>query len=469
MRRISGAVLALIIAFTLVGFSAPQVYAQAEPPRSSTINVLNLSGEPGQLTLTYYNQNGTLATMETGYTNPQNDTIGANAMNAYNPIRAASGFNGSVVVASSVPIAIVSNVTFDSAAQGIGSYNGVSIGANKIYFPSLQKGNSQQDTLINVQNAGDADVNIRIDFGPEAGYASVTSITDTIKKGAAHTYDLKTLSQFSAITKWVGSATVSVTSASGNIAGVAVTRKSTNVDAYGVYAYNAFSKGSTTVIAPLIQEANNGNRTSINCQNISPSVTTVVSVAYTPEPGNPAKAGVSKTNIGPGQPAVFVQSETGTKFVGSATITSNPPAPLVCVINQQKRSVGRMSSYEGFDPADATTDVVLPLIQSKNGNTTKGYVYTTVNASTADGTSGNFSLDFKPETGIADVTTQTKTNTAVAVFDQRTLVSVPSKFVGGAILTCNKSIFVVVNMNREAAPQPYRDPYSSYNGFNVAP
>ncbi len=468
MKRIAGALFALMMVLTMFGVSAPPVQAQAEPPRSSTINVLNLSNEAGQLTLTYYNQDGTLATMETGYTNPQNDTINANAMNAYNPVRAASGFNGSVVVASSVPIAIVSNVTYDSTAQGIGSYNGVSVGASKIYFPSLQKGNSQQDTLINIQNAGEADVTIQINFGPEAGYATVTPINDTIKKGAAHTYDLKTLAQFSAITKWVGSATVTVTSATGSVAGVAVTRKSTNPNAYGVYAYNAFSKGSTTVIAPLIQEANNGNRTSINCQNISPDATTTVSVAYTPEPGNPAKPAESKANIGPGEPAVFVQNETGTKFVGSATITSNPAVPLVCVINQQKRSVGRMSSYEGFDPADATTSVVLPLIQSKNGNVSKGYVYTTVNASTADGTSGNFTLDFKPETGISDVSNETKAG-AVAVFDQRTLVSVPNKFVGGAVLTCDKPIFVVVNMNREAAPQPYRDPYSSYDGFNVAP
>jgi hypothetical protein len=374
-----------------------------------------------------------------------------------------------------VQIAVVSNFTYESPAQGIGAYSGVSAGATKIYFPMLQKGNSQQDSLMNVQNAGDSDQQITIDFKPEPAYAAVASINDTIKKGAAHTYDLQTLSQFAAITRWVGSATVTaVNPSTGTLVGVSIMRKSTDPNAFGVYAYNAFRKGSTTVVAPLIQEANGGNRTSINCQNIDATKATTLTVTYTPEPGNPAKASEIKTNIAPGGPAVFVQSETVSpttpKFVGSARIASNPAVPLVCVINQQKRSVGRMSSYEGFDPVDATSTVVLPLLQSKNGSVSRGYNYTTVNAATADGSSATFTLDFRPETGISDPANQSKTG-SVAVFDQRVLVALPNKYVGGGVVTASGSakIFVVVNQNRELMPEAYRDPYSSYDGFNIAP
>lgn len=465
-------VLAALVVVSLMGMALPAAQA-ADPVRNTTINVLNLRGNPGAMTITYYNQDGSLATMETGYSNPQSDTILASAMNVYNPVRAASGFNGSVVIASDVEIAVVSNFTYESSAQGLGAYTGISSGAAKIYFPSMSKGNSQQDTFINIQNTGGSSASITIDFKPESGYSAITSINDTIPLGAAHTYDLQSLSQFSGVTKWVGSASVTA-SGGGTIAGVSITRKSTDPNAYGVYAYNAFKKGSTTVVAPLIQEANNGNRTSINCQNIDVTTATTITVDYTPEPGNPAKASETKANIGPGVPAVWVQSDVVSgstpKFVGSARISSNPSVPLVCVINQQKRSVGRMSSYEGFDPADATSTVVLPLLQSKNGSVAKGYNYTTVNASTSDGSSTTFTLDFRPESGISDPTNQDKTG-AVAIFDQKDVVTLPNKYVGGGVVTASggATIFVVVNQNRELMPQSYRDAYSSYDGFNVTP
>ena len=262
-------------------------------------------------------------------------------------------------------------------------------------------------TTLAVQNAGGDAAHITVHFVPEAGssYPAIADITDTIAVGASHTYDLATRAQFASVTKWVGSATVSVTdTANDRIVGVANTVNVKYADAYELFTYNAFAGGSNEVVLPLIQENNSGNRTSVNCQNIG-AANTKITVTYTPETGSAPKAPESKPNVPQNGMAVFLQDYQGTtKFVGSARVTSDPASPLVCVVNQQKPAAGRGSSYEGFNPAAATGTVVLPLIQSRNGNATNGYVYTSINLATADGLSHAVKCDFAPAPGFSDPT-----------------------------------------------------------------
>jgi hypothetical protein len=471
------AAVALLGALVAVVGVGPRATLAAGPAQSSTINVLNLSNSDATIQVFYYNPDGSLATMASGYSNPDNDTIPANAFKAYNPIRAAPGFNGSVVIASTQEIAVVSNITIASPASAVGSYVGIKAGGPKVYFPLVMKGNAGNTTNFNVQNTGASAVNISIQFVPEPGssYASIPTVTDTIQPGAAKTYDQATMSQFSSVTKWVGSATVTATSSGGTIAGVANIVNSSNANAYRLSTYNAFGGGSTTVLAPLIQEANNGNRTSVNCQNLG-STPTTINVAYTPEPGNPNKASESKSNIVPNGIAVFLQLESGAqKFVGSATITSSPAVPLACVINQTRSALGRASSYEGFDPSTATTKIVVPVLQGCNGSTTNGFNSTTVNVASVDGTAANFTIDYKPEPGITDPPTANKSG-ATAVFNQALAYnSIPcgqagqQKFVGGAVVTADKPIVAVVNLARAGGPYTVRDTLATYDAFNVAP
>jgi len=275
----------------------------------------------------------------------------------------------------------------------------------------------------------------------------------------------------SSIPKWVGSITVSVDDAANDtIAGVSNTVNQKYPAAYQLATYNAFTAGSTTVVLPLIQENNSGNRTSVNCQNISTSVTTDIKVDYTPEAGSPAKPSETKTGIIPNGMAVFLQNYLGAvKFVGSAKVTSTPAAPLVCVVNQQKPATGRYSSYEGFNPSSATGEVVLPLIQSRNGNTSSGWVYTSINLATSDGASHPITCDFKPAPGFTDPANVSGSGASV-IFVQVDIYGTGAKFLGGAI--CNVTdasgagLFAIVNQTRQSTPQAIRDVLSSYDGFN---
>lgn len=431
----------------------------------SSIQVLNLSDtEAATIMITYYNQDGTVAVSVS-------DTVQPGQSNTYYPIHAPDRFNGSVVISSDKPVAVVSNLVVNTPQKGLGSYIGFQKGAPVIYFPLVMKGNAYNTTMFNIQNTGDTDADITIHFTPEAGssYPTVPDIIDTIKPGAAKTYDLSTLSQFSGITKWVGSVTVSVADAANDsIAGVATTVNQRYPSAYQLYTYNAFTKGSTTVILPLIQENNNGNRTSVNCQNISSSTSTTVTVTYIPESGYGAKPTEIKTNVPPYGVAVFLQDYQGTtKWVGSARVTSDPAVPLVCVVHQQRPAYGYGSAYEGFDPASATDTVVLPLIQSRNGNPTTGWVYTSINLATADGQPHEITCDFKPAPGFTDPPSVTKTGASV-VFLQNDVYGNGAKFIGGAVCKTSDGagLFAIVNQTRQNPPVLPRDVFATYNGFN---
>lgn len=473
MKKVSMLLLLVSLVMVALGGTHSTTYAQGFGVTwNASFQVLNLSEtQVANISIMYYNQDGTPATMASGYTNPVADTVQANESNTYYPIHAAEGFNGSVVISSDQEVAVISNLVVATTQSGLGSYVGFQQGDSKAYFPLVMKGNSYNTTTFNIQNTGGTSVDITIEFTPEAGstYPAIPDVADTIAVGAAHTYDLSTMSQFSSVTKWVGSATVSVTdTANDSIAGVATTVNERYSAAYQLATYNAFTAGSTTVILPLIQENNSGNRTSVNCQNIDPSTSATVQVTYTPETGYGSKASESLASVPSNGLAVFLQDYQGTtRWVGSATVTSSPAVPLVCVVNQQKPAAGTVSAYEGFNPSSATDTVVIPLIQSRNGNATNGYVYTSVNLATADGAAHSVTCDFSPSPGFTDPANSTDSGASV-VFIQSDIYGTGAKFIGGAVCSTSDGagIFAIVNQARQDTPVTPRDTLSTYDGFN---
>jgi hypothetical protein len=475
MKRKFSIVMIIVLLLLTIGSKPEKVFAASLFGVSweSSFQVLSL-GEQASISISFYNADGTMATMAPGYSNPQDDTVLAGLSNTYYPLNVASGFSGSVVIASSAPVAVVSNLVVKTTAQGLGSYVAFNAGAPKIYFPLLMKGNSSQTTFFSVQNAGLSDAEITIKFTPTAGggYATISDIVKVIQPGAAQTFDLSTLSQFSSAAKWVGSATVSVTDTANDvIVGVATTVNQKYSTAYQLSTYNAFTKGSPTVVLPLIQENNSGNRTSINCQNVSnPAVTATINVEYTGS-GTMTKASESRPDIVSNGLAVFLQDYAGTtKFVGAAKVTSTPQVDLVCVVQQQKPSRGYYSAYEGFDPTTATNKVVLPEIQSRNGSAAKGYVYTSINLATADGLAHNIKCVYNPAPGISTPPDSTATGVAAVNFVQKDVFGTGAKYIGGATCTVTDDtsvgLFAIVNKTRDAAPEVIRDVLSSYDGFN---
>ena len=445
----------LVVALLLTALVVPVAMAG---PAYSSIQVLNLGAAPADIYIYYYNQDGTLATMDGTNPNPYADTVAVGESNTYFPVHAADGFNGSVVIESTEEIAVISNINYISPSVQ-SSWLGFKAGGPELVFPLIMKGNNSNDTTFNVQNTTDQPVNITIEFVPEpgAGYAAIADVTDTLPAFAAHTYDQRTMSAFSGVTAWVGSAKVSVDGA-GAIAGVAQ-----QIDALrntGT-AYNGFLGGSATVQVPLLMKENNNMWTSINCQNMGPGVTDVT-VNYVPESGYPALAAESKTGVAEFGTAVFIQYGAP-QWVGAATVTAGNN--LACIVNQTNLVTYYASAYEGFDALVASDEVVAPLVQFQDQGDSMP-LWTSVNVKNLGTDSTNVTMDFKPAPGFSDVANATKAigGGAVGVFLFYDPNGDGTNAIGGAEISSDDGDLLAVVVNQQKLNFS-GDVYSSYNGF----
>lgn len=444
----------LIVVLMISALVVPAVLAG---PAYSAIQVLNLGPAEATIWISYYDQEGVLVTLPGGLTNPVEDTVAVGESNTYFPVHTADGYNGSVVIESTEPIAVISNITYVGPLMQ-SSWNGFEDGGAILRFPLIMKGNNGQDTTFNVQNTTSAAVDIIIEFIPEpgAGYADIDPVADTIEPFAAHTYNQATMPEFDGITKWVGSARVAV-DGEGAVAGVAQVLDMLRNTAS---AYNGFLAGSAVVDAPLIMTANNGLWTAINCQNLGPA--TDVTVNFIPEAGYAAKPPETKTDVAENGTAVFLQYGT-TKWVGGAQITNADDNDMACVINQINLGTFYASSYEGFDGALATDVATAPMVQFQPQ--ADGNLWTSINVKNLSEDDATITVDFKPGPGFADVPDQTKTADpgAVAVFLFYDPYGNGTKFLGGAEIGSDVgAVAVVVNQQKISYVGDY---FSSYDGF----
>ncbi len=465
MNKIITRVLIVILTFSfIIAPKASPTFASstAIPAYESAIQVQNLENSTANIYIYYYNPNGSLATLPAPYSNPVADTVAANSSNTYLPVHPSAGFTGSAVIASDKKIATISNLTIAAANRALGTYTGVSSGGANLYFPLIDK--RKNVSVFSIQNAGSVSASFTITFIPQPGspYAAIAAINDTLAVGAAKVYNM---ADYNGANDWLGS--IKVTASAGSITGV-VSNVNNTVPASPTNAvYNGFNAGSSTVNLPLIMEANNGNRTGTSCQNLGPSPAKIT-MSYNPSSGYPARAADVFNNVPVNGIAVKVMSDVGTKWVGGSTVTVDSGSNIVCVVNQTRPAFKNSNLYEGFNPAAATDTVVLPLVMSKNGTTTRAF--TAFSIASATGVAINVTCDWKPSSGFSDIADTNLSGASVLVFNQQTGFS-PSntKWIGSAICKENtgKGIFAVVNQSREGLPSNYqRDVTSAYDGFN---
>ncbi len=346
----------IFLALALVLAILPVTGAQAQKPVAfeSSIQIRNLSGDAGAITLAFYNLDGHLVKTAEEDIGP-NETL--SFLRTSMPVFA--GFNGSVVVASNVPTAGMSNLHGLRTADDVMTYAAFSAfdaGAAKVYLPTLMKDNWGYDTFFYAQNLGAADANITVK------YSDGLEKTAVVKPGASAKFDQVDEEHADK----VFAATVE---ADQNIA-VTVAQNGPTL-----LAYNSFPAGSLKPVMPLVQENHWGYFSGVQIQNVGAN-DTKVTVTYTPSLSGTVcietqtiKAGESNKF---GEPA-FVQGvgETtctkGEVFVGSAAVTENESGePLVAVVNQLNTNTKKGGSYNAFDPAKGGSGIIYPLIMDRN-------------------------------------------------------------------------------------------------------
>jgi hypothetical protein len=443
--------LAVMFVLTLaLGAVATPAKAAVPVNYESSIQVRNLTGTAGTITLTFYDLSGTVVGT------PLTDAIAANETKSYyqSTMPVASGFNGSVVISSDVEIAAMSNLVGLSAAASpisYAAYSGFSGGASAAYLPTLFKDNYGYNTFFYVQNTGVADTAVTVNYsdGTTANIAAIAPGQSVIVNQKTETHTPKVFS-------------ATLTSTVAPIAVTVVEEGST------LFSYTGFGSGAATPMMPLINQNNYGYFTGVQIMNTG-TASTAVTVSYTPSLGGTActetrtlPAGTSKTfsqfvfyqsQDESGDPAFATNCVMGQTFVGSAKVTANTAAaPLVAVVNQLQPTQVKGGAYVAFDPAEGGATIVYPLIMDRNW----GYFtsHSIVNVGTTQIAAGALSCLFTGTDKTGPVST-TITNAAAIPVDASWTLNhqglLGDGFVGGATCTGPVGALLVGTSNQLGA------------------
>lgn len=416
---------------------------------TSGFQVQNLSTSTANITVSYYNQDGSKAISDVS------DTIAAMSSKTYYPIAAPDGFNGSVVVSSDQPVVAIAN-TLGNSPQYAASTEGFSAGATSVKLPLIMRGNAGYYTWFNVQNTGAADASVTVQYVPGSDGTAYTSPAVTVKPGAAYTFNQRDMIQLGS--KFVGSAVVTSSQP------VVATVMQVGETYKNMMGYNGFAAGSVKVSMPLIMSNNSGYYTGFQVQNVGGG-TANITVQYGTNlvPGFTPAAEVA--TLAPNASATFLQNTgqwASPKYIGAATITSDQP--VVAIVNQVKMTgVVQGTAYNGFDPALATNKVSAPLIMANNS----GY-YTGIQVMNVGDTSCNITVTYGPNTAGAfapapEYGSLAPGNSFNSI--QNGGAWGANRYVGSCSVTADPGakIVMIVNQVWPAAPG---DQFMTYDGFN---
>lgn len=343
------------------------------------------------------------------------------------------------------------------------------------FAANAQTGISLQ-TGFQVQNLGSGPATVTVTYYNLSDGTVATTQTETIAQGGSFTF-------FGATMKVAAGFKGSVViSADQPIAAVSNVLGTLAVGGANQGSYNGFTAGAATINLPIIQRGNSGIDTFVAVQNAG-EVDAAVSISFTPGSfggtviGN---GGVVKTaTIKKGQSFIFDQatdeySGLGTRFVGSAIVTSTNGQPIVSTVSQVGRASSRaLSIYDGFTNAAASPTVLLPLIQTRNG---PGQTFVGIQVQNAGSTPTKVTITFTGNTQTGCTTPPAVTSGDIAAGGAFTFLSNSSQFtatpagcryVGSATVTnsAGNNLVAVVNQLDDAGVNRGG---SSYEGFNPA-
>lgn len=195
------------------------------------------------------------------------------------------------------------------------SYNPFASGSTTAYAPVIMDNYYGYNTSLVIQNMGSSSANVTIE------YSDGTTKNTTIAPGAAD----------SRYTPGEGLSTSLVGAKVSSTGQPIVLLVNESTDKNRAASYTGFAEGSTTVQAPIVMRRYYNYNTSVTCQNIGTSATTM-SISYGGISGS-----TSSGSVGVNETALFYQPGDpllSDDFIGSATITASEP--IVCVVNEDQ-------------------------------------------------------------------------------------------------------------------------------------
>jgi len=357
MKRLSFVLLVTIV----VGlFGAGSVFAQGT--WNTGIDIQNLTGTAGTVTVAFYNADGS----DAGSLNSAIDAWGS--LNFYLPLESAPPEGGqySAVVSSDVMVGVTSSqANYDLGGSDI--YLGTSQPQDKLNFPLVYRNHTSGNwnTKLVIQNASDTAQTVTLSLYSVGETAPDATDTATIQPYAAYVFDIAD-AEYAAFGPY-GSAVVEGTAP---LAGVAdnIRNPGTRVNVIES-SYRAFgdAQAGDEVILPLVYKNYNLWTTGVNLFNAG-DISTTVTITYTGT--NIPGTVVDTIELGPNAMGIFYTPVNTTglpdSWYGSAVVTSSDTDLYVVVASQRYRTTGAEGvAYEGSLRSEATACVSLPVVHNR--------------------------------------------------------------------------------------------------------
>jgi hypothetical protein len=278
MKKILYSLLLVSLMVGLCGLST----ALAQGSWNTGIDVQNLSGDPGELVVTFYDGDG----VEVG---SLSDTIGAwGSLNYYLPAEdSLPDGQMSAVIASQVPVAATASIwNYDFGGADI--YLGTLMPESTLSFPLVYRNHTSGNwnTKLTIQNASEASQTVTLSLYTAGESTADATDTATIPANASYTFDISE-SQYAAFGPY-GSAVVEGTAP---LAGVADNLRQPGDKLSSIEtSYRAFgaSQQGQEIVAPLVYKNYNLWTSGVNILNKGNASTTVTITYYN---ANPAVSG----------------------------------------------------------------------------------------------------------------------------------------------------------------------------------
>jgi len=381
-----------------------------------------------------------------------------------------TGFIGSAVVSSDVPVAANLNTELDLGTRK-GTASGVSDPSDKLYFTQVMKDYWGFNSYVAVQNTTDTETSVTFRIYNTTG-TQVLEEVQTIKPFASHIfYQASQALPGSPPAGFGGSAVVESTGAA--LAGICNYYKDgSTVTKSQFKSYNAFAGGSQKLYVPrLLRLPFYGNYAGgLAIQNVGTSDTTVTVKYY---------FGGSEYQqqkvLGPRQPWPIYLPDAppldGIRGSGAAIIESSSQ-PIVATVNEDNDDIGYGVTYNGILDTGATTQCLLPQVVSKFWGNCGGLQIMNVGAGDANMTA-TFSMSGSPDVTLTDTIAP---NGVWELFAPDALESQGASSLnwnGSVLVTSNTNIVGIGNMSYRFDKDPRfgrkdGDTGTCYNAINVS-
>ena len=415
----------------------------------TAIYVRNDGAQPKDVTITVFNENGSMAA---GVTYP---SLPANSQWYYNP--SLSNWRGSAVVDASEDVSVIVESQYGTE-ESVTNYNGIAstdpydTGWGKtgtiIYVPAVKRASGGRTGQFYIFNTGSGSATVTPSFKQKDNGSSYACSNITIPAMGRYIYHPASCSL-------PGNQFYGAKLTSNQPLAVLLVEQDDSGNPRAATS-NGFSAGASPNFIPLVKSGWYGNDTGLAVQNVGANSATVNVTFYDRDSAQTWSTSYALDPLS--SHSFWVPNTVPSGKIASARLTTTPQQDLVATVYEAKTGQDWRMQHNGFLVGSNT--VILPRIV-KTSSWITGFQVQNVGGANASVTVRYY--DANGNTNASWNQTATIASYEAATFAQAQHAALPNPFYGSAIITANQPIVAEVNF---ASGSGSNDKSMSYSGFN---